>query len=68
MAPPFIQGLSVSSTRALASVTADGRLFVGLGGLKSQNTTVSKRQKKWEGLAADSTLAESVASGPLIAG
>ncbi|KAL5489846.1 hypothetical protein ACEPAI_4678 [Sanghuangporus weigelae] len=55
--PPFITALTLSSQGAVASGTADGRIWVGLGGVKStqsesskKNKVKVKRRRKWGGL------------------
>ncbi|KAL5511180.1 hypothetical protein ACEPAH_4395 [Sanghuangporus vaninii] len=55
--PPFITALTLSSQGAVAAGTADGRIWVGLGGVKSTQSELSKKNKvkvkrsrKWGGL------------------
>ncbi|OCB86785.1 WD40 repeat-like protein [Sanghuangporus baumii] len=55
--PPFITALALSSQGAVAAGTADGRVWVGLGGVKSiqsessrKNKSKVKRSRKWGGL------------------
>ncbi|KAI0306618.1 WD40-repeat-containing domain protein [Multifurca ochricompacta] len=62
--PPFILCLSVSSTGAIAAGTADGQLWVGLGGDKRNSV---KRTRKWGGLREDMSLSKRIADGPVVA-
>ncbi|KAL5529677.1 hypothetical protein ACEPAG_5662 [Sanghuangporus baumii] len=55
--PPFITALALSSQGAVAAGTADGRIWIGLGGMKStqsesskKNKAKVKRNRKWGGL------------------
>lgn len=56
--------LSVSSTGAVAVGTADGCLWIGLGGDKRVS---AKKTRKWGGLREDMSLCRKVADGPVVA-
>ena len=56
--------LSVSSTGAIAAGTADGYLWIGLGGDKRVST---KKTRKWGGLREDICLSTKIADGPIVA-
>lgn len=61
MSPPFI--LSVALDPSTAQVTAglaDGRVWVGCGGM------TSKKGKKWGGLVADEGTYISAVNGPVV--
>jgi hypothetical protein len=51
----------MSSNGVLAVGTADGRVWVGLGGEKGKN-----KSRKWNGLAPDSALEIHVIDGPVV--
>ena len=69
MSPPFVLSMSISSSGVIAAGTADGRLYIGMGGEKPSEGTVSrqKRRRKWEGLRSDAKLVADVAEGPIVA-
>jgi hypothetical protein len=69
LAPPFIMSTSISSAGIMAAGTADGRLWIGLGGRKHQSPagTKKKRAQKWEGLKEDEELIVKIAEGPIVA-
>ncbi|KAF9469370.1 WD40-repeat-containing domain protein [Collybia nuda] len=69
LAPPFIMSSSISSAGLLAAGTADGRLWIGLGGRKrlSPGTTKKKRTKQWDGLKQEEALIVKIAEGPVVA-
>jgi hypothetical protein len=57
----------MSPTGALAAGTADGRLWVGLGGEKGALSIPGKKKaRKWGGLSSESALALVVAEGPVV--
>jgi hypothetical protein len=56
--------LSVSSTGAIAAGTADGQLWIGLGGDKRISV---KKTRKWGGLREDMSLSRKIADGPVVA-
>jgi hypothetical protein len=56
--------LSVSSTGAIAAGTADGYLWIGLGGDKRVS---AKKTRKWGGLREDMSLSTKIADGPVVA-
>lgn len=59
--PAFILCSAMSSNGVLAVGTADGRVWVGLGGEKGK-----KKSRKWNGLAPDSALEIHVIDGPVV--
>jgi WD40 repeat protein len=64
LSPPFVLCLSVSSTGAVAAGTADGQIWIGLGGDKRVS---SKKARKWGGLREDMGLSKKIADGPVVA-
>jgi hypothetical protein len=56
--------LSVSSAGAIAAGTADGHLWIGLGGDKRLSV---KKTRKWGGLRDDASLSSKIADGPIVA-
>jgi hypothetical protein len=56
--------LSVSSTGAIAAGTADGYIWIGLGGDKRVSV---KKTRKWGGLREDMSLSAKIADGPVVA-
>jgi hypothetical protein len=56
--------LSVSSTGSIAAGTADGQLWIGLGGDKRISV---KKTRKWGGLGEDMSLSRKIADGPVVA-
>ena len=56
--------LAISSTGAIAAGTADGCLWIGLGGDKRVS---SKKARKWGGLREDMSLSNKIADGPIVA-
>ncbi|KAH9005105.1 WD40-repeat-containing domain protein [Lactarius hatsudake] len=56
LSPPFVLCLSVSSTGTVAAGTADGQIWIGLGG-----------DKRWGGLREDMGLSKKIADGPVVA-
>jgi WD40 repeat protein len=64
LSPPFVLCLSVSSTGAIAAGTADGYLWIGLGGDKRVS---AKKTRKWGGLREDMSLSTKIADGPVVA-
>ena len=59
--------LSFSSTGAIAAGTADGYLWIGLGGDKRVSV---KKTRKWGGLREDMStmsLSTKIADGPIVA-
>ncbi|KAI0273585.1 WD40-repeat-containing domain protein [Gloeopeniophorella convolvens] len=63
LSPPFVLCLAVSITGAVAAGTADGQLWVGLGGDKRVSI---KKSRKWEGLREEMGLSCKVADGPIV--
>lgn len=53
----------------MAAGTADGRLWIGLGGRKrlSPGSTKKKRTKQWDGLKQEEALVVKIAEGPIVA-
>lgn len=64
LSPPFVLCLSVSSTGTVAAGTADGQIWVGLGGDKRVS---AKKSRKWGGLREDMSLSKKIADGPVVA-
>lgn len=64
LSPPFVLCLSVSSTGAIAAGTADGQIWIGLGGDKRVSL---KKARKWGGLREDMGLSKKFADGPVVA-
>ncbi len=64
LSPPFVLCLSVSSTGTFAAGTADGYLWIGLGGDKRMSV---KKTRKWGGLREDMSLSSRIADGPVVA-
>ncbi|KAH9079368.1 WD40-repeat-containing domain protein [Lactarius deliciosus] len=64
LSPPFILCLSVSSTGTVAAGTADGQIWIGLGGDKRVSV---KKARKWGGLREDMGLSKKIADGPVVA-
>jgi len=64
MSPTFVLCLSVSSAGAIAAGTADGHLWIGLGGDKRLSV---KKARKWGGLRDDASLSSKIADGPIVA-
>jgi len=64
LSPPFVLCLAISSTGAIAAGTADGCLWIGLGGDKRVS---SKKTRKWGGLREDMGLSRKIAEGPIVA-
>ncbi|KAH9966624.1 WD40-repeat-containing domain protein [Russula dissimulans] len=64
LSPPFVLCLAISSTGAIAAGTADGCLWVGLGGDKRVSL---KKTRKWGGLREDTSLSRKIADGPIVA-
>lgn len=63
--PPFITSIAMSPSGVLAVGTADGRIWIGLGGEKlppgSAKQSKRKKSKKWNGLNEDEILDTKVA-------
>ena len=74
LSPPFVLCTAISSTGILAAGTADGRLWIGMGGEKGPVSTGSrgggggkkKKARKWEGLRAEAAFEERIAEGPVV--
>jgi len=64
LSPPFVLCLSVSYTGVIAAGTADGHLWIGLGGDKGVSV---KKTRKWGGLREDMSLSKKIADGPIVA-
>jgi hypothetical protein len=64
LSPPFVLCLSISSTGAVAAGTADGYLWIGLGGDKRASV---KKTRKWGGLREDMGLSTKITDGPVVA-
>lgn len=60
---------SISSAGIMAAGTADGRLWIGLGGRKrlSPGSTKKKRTKQWDGLTQEEAVVVKIAEGPIVA-
>jgi len=68
LSPPFVMSTAFSSTGVLAAGTADGRLWIGLGGQKGSVKNKAKaKSRKWNGLKDDDQLCIKVADGPVVA-
>ncbi|KXN80982.1 WD repeat-containing protein 53 [Leucoagaricus sp. SymC.cos] len=67
MSPPFIMSLSVASNGVVAAGTADGKLWLGLGGEKTPSTSRTKRKTKWGGLDLEQASMVSIAEAPIVA-
>ena len=65
LSPPFVHSIAFSKRGAMAASTADGRVWVGKGGDKS-NASKKKRSRKWEGLREDEGDWISVGEGPVV--
>ena len=65
LSPPFVHSIAFSEHGAVATGTADGRVWVGRGGDKSIASN-KKRSRKWEGLREDEGNWVSVAEGPVV--
>lgn len=67
--PPFVTSLAISSSGGIAAGTADGRIWVGLGGEKnpSQNLNANKgkkkRARKWGGLSEEEGFETKIGEG-----
>jgi len=64
LSPPFVLCLSVSSTGTIAVGTADGQIWIGLGGDKRVSV---KKTRTWGGLREDMSLSKKIADGPVVA-
>jgi hypothetical protein len=65
--PPFVLCTAMSSTGIIAVGTADGRIWIGLGGEKATTATSGKkRARKWGGLTNDAALDVVIADGPIV--
>ncbi|KAH9048141.1 WD40-repeat-containing domain protein [Lactarius hengduanensis] len=64
LSPPFILCLSVSSTGTVVAGTADGQIWIGLGGDKRVSV---KKTRKWGGLREDMGFSKKIADGPVVA-
>ncbi|KAJ4487736.1 WD40-repeat-containing domain protein [Lentinula aciculospora] len=68
LSPPFIMSTAFSSTGILAAGTADGNLWIGLGGQKGLSKTRTKRSRKWNGLSdEEKKIFVKVVEGPIVA-
>ncbi|KAJ3850747.1 WD40-repeat-containing domain protein [Lentinula lateritia] len=68
LSPPFILSTAFSSTGILAAGTADGSLWIGLGGQKVISKTKTKRYRKWNGLSdEEKQIFIKVVDGPIVA-
>jgi hypothetical protein len=68
LSPPFIMSTSLSSTGVMAAGTADGRIWLGLGGSRlSGSHGKKKKSTKWGGLRDLDELFVKVAEGPIVA-
>jgi len=66
--PPFVICTALSPTRIMAAGTADGRLWIGLGGSREASGRKKKKKvAKWGGLREDDELFVKVAEGPIVA-
>ncbi|KAI9466164.1 WD40-repeat-containing domain protein [Lactarius psammicola] len=64
LSPPFVLCLSVSPTGTIAAGTADGQIWIGLGGDKS---VVIKKTRRWGGLRENMGFSKKIADGPIVA-
>ncbi|KAF8212059.1 hypothetical protein K438DRAFT_1902897 [Mycena galopus ATCC 62051] len=67
LTPPFIMSAAMTTTGIMAAGTADGRLWLGLGGEKGGPTKSKKRSRKWDGCNPDEEHLEKIAEGPIVA-
>jgi len=68
LSPPFVMSTAFSSTGILAAGTADGRLWIGLGGQKTLSKSKARaKSRKWNGLKDDEQVCTKVADGPVVA-
>ncbi|KAE9409457.1 hypothetical protein BT96DRAFT_806325, partial [Gymnopus androsaceus JB14] len=68
LSPPFVMSTAFSSTGILAAGTADGRLWIGLGGQKTPSKSKARaKSRKWNGLKDDEQVCTKVADGPVVA-
>jgi hypothetical protein len=59
--------LSFASNGIVASGTADGRLFLGFGGMKGKVLSKNKKKGKWNGLDLEVASVVYVAEAPIVA-
>jgi hypothetical protein len=67
MSPPFIMSLSVASNGIVAAGTADGKLWLGVGGEKTPSSSKSKKKTRWGGLDLEQASVVSIAEAPIVA-
>ncbi|EJD44198.1 hypothetical protein AURDEDRAFT_166913 [Auricularia subglabra TFB-10046 SS5] len=65
LSPPFVHAMSISSSATIACGLADGRLWLGFGGVKT-SPTAKKKSKKWEGLDPKHGRFFDIATGPIV--
>jgi len=65
LSPPFVHSIAFSEHGTIIASTADGRVWVGVGGDKS-NASKKRRSRKWEGLREDEGSWINVAEGPVV--
>ncbi|KAI0054020.1 WD40 repeat-like protein [Auriscalpium vulgare] len=66
LSPPFVLSLAVSPSGVIAAGTADGHLWIGMGGAKKASGSKKKRSRKWEGLREDEGNTIKIAEGPVV--
>jgi len=67
LSPPFIHSISFTHSGAVAASTADGGIWVGLGGMKrSLPDGRRKRSRKWKGLEPSEGSWIKAAEGPVV--
>ena len=66
LSPPFVTSLAVSDTRQLACGLADGRVWIGSGGVRVPGDKPPKKERKWRGLHPERGSYQVVAHGPIV--
>jgi len=71
LSPPFIQCMVVLPSGVIVAGTADGHLWIGLGGEKAppnsrHSRPKAKKSRKWEGLDAKRGSYQKMAEGPIV--
>ncbi|KAH7103990.1 hypothetical protein BKA62DRAFT_783019 [Auriculariales sp. MPI-PUGE-AT-0066] len=68
MSPPFVHCMCISAEGVLAAGLADGRVWLGFGGAKTNESgaKTQKKSKKWDGLDAARACSFVAATGPVV--